>query len=95
MKDKKEMLISFNNVILRDPNSLGFSGKFYIQLKEPFIEENYGDYSYTSLKDIVNNFLVAYVGTDKLITRIKRSDVIFHAKRGLQEFSYDTLNLKN
>jgi len=82
---------SFNNVILRDPNSLGFSGKFYIQLKEPFVEENYGDYSYTSLKDIVNNFLVAYVGTDKLITRIKRSDVIFHAKRGLQEFSYDTL----
>lgn len=81
----------FDNIILRDPNSLGFAGKFYLQLKEPFIEDNYGEYSYTSLKDIINNFLVAYVGTDKLITRIKRSDVIFHAKRGLQEFSYDTL----
>ena len=35
--------------------------------------------------------MVAYVGSGKLIPRIKRSDVIFHAKRGLQEFSYDTL----
>ena len=53
--------------------------------------DNYGGYEYVSLKDIVNNFMVAYVGMDKLIPRIKRSDVIFHAKRGLQEFSYDTL----
>jgi len=35
--------------------------------------------------------MVAYVGIDKLIPRCKRSDIIFHAKRGLQEFSYDTL----
>ena len=43
------------------------------------------------LKDIINNFMVAYVGQDKLIPNVRRSDVIFHAKRGLQEFSYDTL----
>ena len=34
---------------------------------------------------------MAYVGEDKLITKIKRTDVMFHAKRGLQEFSFDTL----
>lgn len=55
------------------------------------VEENYGSYSYISLNDIVNNFMVAYVGTGKLIGSVKRTDVIFHAKRSLQEFSYDTL----
>jgi hypothetical protein len=39
--------------------------------------------------------MVAYVGLDKIIPRAKRSDVIFHAKRGLQEFSYDTLKSVN
>jgi hypothetical protein len=55
------------------------------------VEENYGSYQYISLNDIINNFMVAYVGTGKLIGAVKRTDVIFHAKRGLQEFSYDTL----
>ena len=54
-------------------------------------EENYGSYSYLSLNDIVNNFMVGYVGTGKLIGSVKRTDVIFHAKRSMQEFSYDTL----
>ena len=62
-----------------------------IQLLNTAIADNYGSYEYISLKDVVNNFMVAYVGMDKLIPRVKRSDVIFHAKRGLQEFSYDTL----
>ena len=55
------------------------------------VENNYGGYEYLSLKDVVNNFLVGYVGNHKLIQDCKRTDVIFHAKRGLQEFSYDTL----
>tara|TARA_R100000951_G_C2635005_1_gene178990 strand:+ start:498 stop:1652 length:1155 start_codon:yes stop_codon:yes gene_type:complete len=63
----------------------------YVQLKQPAINSNYNSYAYISLKDIVNNFIVGYVGIDKIIPRVKRSDVIFHAKRGLQEFSYDTL----
>ena len=52
---------------------------------------NNGGYEYISLTDVINNFMVAYVGMDKLIPRAKRTDIIFHAKRGLQEFSYDTL----
>jgi hypothetical protein len=59
------------------------------------VEKNYGSYSYVSLDDVINNFLVAYVGTDKLVTSVKRTDVVFHAKRGLQEFSYDTLKSVN
>jgi len=66
-----------------------------IQLLTPSIWDNYGSYAYTTLTDIVNNFMVAYVGLDKIIPRVKRSDVIFHAKRGLQEFSYDTLKSVN
>jgi hypothetical protein len=55
------------------------------------VENNYGSYSYITLNDAINNFMVAYVGKDKLIPSVKRTDVIFHAKRSLQEFSYDTL----
>ena len=58
------------------------------------VEDNYGSYSYTKLNDIVNNFLVAYVGAGKLIPNVKRTDVIFHTKRAIQEFSYDTLKSK-
>ena len=55
------------------------------------VEENYGSYSYIKLNDVIDNFMVAYVGNGKLISDVKRTDVIFHAKRALQEFSYDTL----
>ena len=55
------------------------------------VENNYGSYEYVKISDIVNNFLIAYVGAGKLISNVQRTDVIFHAKRGLQEFSYDTL----
>ena len=54
-------------------------------------EQNYGNYSYVTLEDIVNNYIVGFVGQDKLIPRVNRTDVIFHVKRALQEFSYDTL----
>tara|TARA_R100000030_G_scaffold99746_1_gene91310 strand:+ start:26978 stop:28108 length:1131 start_codon:yes stop_codon:yes gene_type:complete len=62
-----------------------------VSLSQPATHNNYGSYEYISLVDVINNFIVAYVGTDKLIPRVKRQDVVFHAKRGLQEFSYDTL----
>ena len=58
------------------------------------VEDNYGSYSYIKIGDIVNNFLVAYIGAGKLVLDVKRTDVIFHAKRALQEFSYDTLRSK-
>jgi hypothetical protein len=57
------------------------------------VEENYGSYEYIKIVDIVNNFLLAYVGEGKLISNVKRTDVIFHAKRAIQEFSFDTLKV--
>jgi hypothetical protein len=55
------------------------------------VQENWGSYAYIKLNDIINNFIVAYVGAGKLIPSAKRTDLIFHAKRAMQEFSYDTL----
>ena len=59
------------------------------------VEDNYGSYSYIKLSDVINNFIVAYVGVGKLVQSVKRTDVIFHAKRAMQEFSYDTLKSVN
>ena len=48
-----------------------------------------GDYRYISLKDVVNNFMMGYVGDGKLVNIVKRSEVLFHSKRCIQEFNYD------
>lgn len=53
--------------------------------------ENWGSYQYVSLEDIVNNFMLMYVGNDKLINNATRYNVLFHAKRGIQELNYDAL----
>ena len=55
------------------------------------VEDNYGGYQYIKLGDIIDNYMVGYVGDGKLIQTAKKSDVVFWAKRSLQEFSYDTL----
>ena len=55
------------------------------------VEDNYGSYEYIKLTDAIDNFMVGYVGDGKLIQKAKKSDVLFFAKRSLQEFSYDTL----
>lgn len=54
-------------------------------------DENYGGYQFISLQDLINNFIIAYVGEDKIISKIKRADVAFHAQRAIQELSFDTL----
>jgi len=61
------------------------------QLSEEALWNSHGSYEYTRLSDVIDNFLIGYVGAGKLIPSVKRTDVIFHARRGLQEFSYDTL----
>ena len=55
------------------------------------VEDNYGGYQYITLSDAIDNFMVGYVGDGKIIQTAKKSDVLFFAKRSLQEFSYDTL----
>jgi len=51
---------------------------------------DFGNYQFTSLDDIINQFMVVYVGEDKIISKIKRVDVAFHAQRALAELSFDT-----
>ena len=58
--------------------------------KAYYESENFGNYQFASLEDIINSFIVAYVGEDKIISKIKRTDVAFHAMRALQELSFDT-----
>jgi len=51
---------------------------------------DYDNYQFVSLKDIINQFMVVYVGEDKIISKAKRLDVAFHAQRALAELSFDT-----
>ena len=51
---------------------------------------NKGNYQFTSLDDIITQFEIAYVGENKIIPKIKRADIAFHAMRALQELSFDT-----
>ena len=93
------LLIEGTDYSLTGANTITFlAGSFpavgasiIVQLNQTAKNNNYGGYEYIKLNDVINNFLVAYVGPGKLIPNVKRTDIMFHAKRGLQEFSYDTL----
>ena len=52
--------------------------------------DDFGGYQFTSLDDIITQFEIAYVGENKIIPKIKRADIAFHAMRALQELSFDT-----
>ena len=61
------------------------------QTQQAYYEgSDFGGYQFISLKDIVNNFILSYVGEEKIIPKIKRNNVSFFAQRALQELSYDT-----
>jgi hypothetical protein len=47
--------------------------------------------AFISVNDIVNNFIISYTGPGKIIPDSKRTEIIFHARRCLQEFAYETL----
>jgi hypothetical protein len=53
--------------------------------------DDYGSYRYISITELINNFLMIHVGDGKLIPSVNRNEIVFHAKRAMQEFSYDTL----
>jgi hypothetical protein len=53
--------------------------------------EKLGNYQHITLADVVNNFIISYVGEEKIIPKVKRSNVLFFAQRAVQELSYDTL----
>jgi len=52
--------------------------------------DNLGGYQFTSLQNIIDQFIIAYVGEEKIISKIRKPEVVFHAQRAMQEFSFDT-----
>ena len=54
-------------------------------------DANWGSYQYVSLENIVNNFMLMYQGNNEIINNINRYQVLFHAKRGIQELNYDAM----
>tara|TARA_R100000654_G_scaffold15673_2_gene33328 strand:- start:10152 stop:11633 length:1482 start_codon:yes stop_codon:yes gene_type:complete len=58
--------------------------------REYYQGSDYGNYQFTSLKDIINQFMVVYVGEGKAISKASRVEVAFHAQRAMQELSFDT-----
>ena len=62
------------------------------QTNQAYYDSNdFGGYQFVSLQDIINQFMLVYVGEDKIISKAKRTDVAFHAQRALAELSFDTL----
>lgn len=53
--------------------------------------EDFGSYQFVSISEIIEAFMFIYVGEDKIISKVNRADVFFHAQRALQELSFDTL----
>ena len=58
--------------------------------KEYYQSNDYGNYQFTSLQNVIEQFIVAYVGENKIIPKVSKLDVAFHAQRALQELSFDT-----
>jgi len=54
-------------------------------------DSNWGSYQYVTLEDIVNNFMLMFQGNNEIINNINRYQVLFHAKRGIQELNYDAM----
>ncbi len=54
-------------------------------------EKNWGSYQYVGLDDIVSNFMLMYQGNNEIINNVERYQVLFHAKRGIQELNYDAM----
>ena len=73
---------------------LGLNAKIYYEGPDGVQQSgnaNYGNYQFFSLEDIINSFMVAYVGENKIISKVSRTDIAFHAQRSLAELSFDTL----
>ena len=48
-------------------------------------------YQFVTLDNIINAFMITHVGEGKVISKVNRTEVQFHAMRALQELTYDIL----
>jgi len=59
--------------------------------KQYYESNNLGSYQFVSLQDVIAQFMAIYVGEEKIINKVGRTEVAFHAQRALAELSFDTL----
>ena len=57
--------------------------------KAYYTGSDFGTYQFVTLDHIISGFMIAYVGESKIISKVNRTDVQFHAMRAIQELSYD------
>ena len=74
--------------------------QYYAQFEQNISEipedfDGLGYYQRLSMEDMINNFMVAYIGENKILTMAPRHEVAFWLQRGIQEFSYDILHSNN
>lgn len=50
---------------------------------------NWGSFQYVSLFDIVTNYMLIYNDNHSVVNNAERYKVLFHAKKAIQELSYD------
>lgn len=55
-------------------------------------QDNYGQYQYVSLDEIVNAMMLETQEEDSFLKNTKRSKILYHAKEGVRNFSRDTAN---
>jgi hypothetical protein len=59
--------------------------------KSYYNSKTFGNYQFVSLHDVIAQFMAIYVGEEKIINKVGRTEVAFHAQRALAELSFDTL----
>ena len=57
--------------------------------KDYYTGSSFGGYQFVSLDNIINAFMLIYVGENKILSKVNRTDVQFHGMRAIQELSYD------
>lgn len=55
-------------------------------------ENNFGNYQFVGIEDLVNNFMQNYTGDETLLGYVPRQKVIYQVKQGIREFTMGFLN---
>jgi hypothetical protein len=55
-------------------------------------DENWGNYQFVGLEEIVNNFIQNFTGDSSLLGYVLRSKVIYQAKQGIKQFTFEALH---
>ena len=55
----------------------------------------FGDYQFTTMDNIISAFMITHVGEDKIISKVKRSDVGFLLKELCKNYHLTRSNLVN